>query len=433
MNRQVQHALDAFARGGFVVVADDEERENEGDLVMAADLVDEAAIAFMVQHTSGLICVAITGERADELVLQPMVSANTESMGTAFTVSVDVRDGTTTGISAADRARTVRALADPGLRAGELARPGHVFPLRAKAGGVLRRPGHTEASVDLASMAGRYPAGVLCEIVNPDGTMTRGDDLRRFAARHNLPFLTIAELVAHRRRTESLVERVGVATIPTEDGTFRAHAYRSILDGVEHVAFVLGDVTRAAARATPHSGQARPVLARVHSECLTGDVLGSLRCDCGTQFAAARAAIGREGAGVLVYLRGQEGRGIGLGHKLRAYELQDAGHDTVDANRLLGFADDLRDYGIGAQILLDLGVTSLRLMTNNPAKYAGLSAYGLKIAERVPIEVSPNAHSARYLATKRTRLGHLLGTTDVDTDGDIDDDTDDDIDVKEVS
>jgi 3,4-dihydroxy 2-butanone 4-phosphate synthase/GTP cyclohydrolase II len=396
----VQRAVEAIAQGRFVVVADDEDRENEGDLIMAADLVDEAAIAFMVQQTSGLICVAITGERADELVLGPMVTTNTESMGTAFTVSVDARAGTSTGISAADRARTVRALTDPDVRPADLLRPGHVFPLRARTGGVLRRPGHTEAAVDLAVMAGRFPAGVLCEIVNADGTMTRGDALRRFAADHDLPFLTIAELVAHRRRSEPLVERAGVATIPTDDGTFRAHAYRSVLDGVEHVAFVLGDVAE---------GADEPVLVRVHSECLTGDVLGSLRCDCGRQFAAARAAIGREGRGVLVYLRGQEGRGIGLGHKLRAYELQDAGHDTVDANRLLGFPDDLRDYGIGAQILLDLGVTSMRLMTNNPAKYAGLGSYGLRIAERVPIEVAANPHSERYLAAKRARLGHLLG------------------------
>jgi 3,4-dihydroxy 2-butanone 4-phosphate synthase/GTP cyclohydrolase II len=397
MTGNVERALVAMAAGRFVVVADDEDRENEGDLIMAADLVDEAAIAFMVHHTSGVICVAITGDRADELVLNPMVSANTESMGTAFTVSVDAREGTTTGISAADRARTVRALADPVVHAAELARPGHVFPLRARDGGVLRRPGHTEAAVDLAAMAGRFPAGVLCEIVNPDGTMARGDDLRRFAVEHDLPFLTIAELVAHRRRSEPLVELAGVATIPTDDGVFRAHAYRSVLDGVEHVAFVLGDIAD------------QPVLVRVHSECLTGDVLGSLRCDCGPQFAAARAAIGREGAGVLVYLRGQEGRGIGLGHKLRAYELQDAGHDTVDANRLLGFPDDMRDYGIGAQILLDLGVTSLRLMTNNPAKYAGLSSYGLTIAERVPIEVEATEHTERYLAAKQSRLGHLFG------------------------
>jgi 3,4-dihydroxy 2-butanone 4-phosphate synthase/GTP cyclohydrolase II len=410
---RVQRAIDAIARGGFVVVADDEDRENEGDLIMAADAVDEAAIAFMVRHTSGLICVAITGERADELVLGPMVTTNTESMGTAFTVSVDARAGTSTGISAADRARTVRALTDPTVRPADLLRPGHVFPLRARDGGVLRRPGHTEAAVDLASMAGRFPAGVLCEIVNADGTMTRGDDLRRFAADHDLPFLTIAELVAHRRRCEPLVERVGVAPIPTDDGTFLAHAYRSVLDGVEHVAFVLGDV----ANRGGGEGDDEPVLVRVHSECLTGDVLGSLRCDCGRQFAAARAAIGREGRGVLVYLRGQEGRGIGLGHKLRAYELQDAGHDTVDANRLLGFPDDLRDYGIGAQILLDLGVTSMRLMTNNPAKYAGLGSYGLTIAERVPIEIEPNPHSERYLATKRTRLGHLIGDPHVEEAG----------------
>jgi 3,4-dihydroxy 2-butanone 4-phosphate synthase/GTP cyclohydrolase II len=394
-------AIDAIARGEFVVVADDEDRENEGDLIMAADAVDADALAFLVRYTSGLICVGITGDRADELQLPPMVPVNTESMGTAFTVSVDLRAGTTTGISAADRAATIRALADPAAVAADFARPGHVFPLRARPGGVLRRPGHTEASVDLAALAGRHPSGVLCEIVNADGTMCRGAGLVAFAEQHGLTYCTIADLVAHRRRREPLVERVGTAVIPTDVATFEAHAYRSLLDGIEHVAFVLGDV----------SGD-DPVLVRVHSECLTGDVLGSQRCDCGPQLEAARAAIAAEGRGVLVYLRGQEGRGIGLGHKLRAYELQDRGHDTVDANVLLGFPADLRDYGVGAHILTDLGVTSLRLLTNNPAKYAGLRSYGLEVAERVPLVVDAGVHNAGYLETKRVRLGHLFDAAD---------------------
>jgi 3,4-dihydroxy 2-butanone 4-phosphate synthase / GTP cyclohydrolase II len=395
LETRVRTALDAIAAGGFVVVADDEDRENEGDLIMAADAVDAEAIAFMVRHTSGLICVGITGERADELRLPLMVAVNTESMGTAFTVSVDLRQGNTTGISASDRARTVRALADPAVAPEELARPGHVFPLRAKPGGVLRRPGHTEAAVDLALLGGRYPAGVLCELVNTDGTMSRGADLRAFAEAHGLPFLTIADLVAYRRRHESLVERVGTAPIPTEAGTFQAHAYRSVLDGVEHVAFVMGDVCTDT-----------PVLVRVHSECLTGDVIGSMRCDCGPQLQAARDTIAAAGCGVIVYLRGQEGRGIGLGHKLRAYELQDGGYDTVDANLALGFPVDSRDYGIGAQILNDLGVRAIRLMTNNPAKYRGLGGYGLSIVDRVPLVVTPSTHNVRYLETKRVRMDH---------------------------
>jgi 3,4-dihydroxy 2-butanone 4-phosphate synthase/GTP cyclohydrolase II len=395
--RRAERAIDAIARGRFVVVADDEDRENEGDLIIAAEAVDADALAFLVRHTSGLVCTAITGARADELHLAPMVAVNTESMGTAFTVSVDLRRGTSTGISAADRAATIRALADPSSKPEDFARPGHVFPLRARPYGVLQRPGHTEAAVDLASLAGRYPAGVLCEIVNADGTMCRGEDLVAFAERHGLEYCAIADLVEYRRRHETLIERVGRARIPTSSGTFEAHAYRSVLDGVEHVAFVMGDVT------TPE-----PVLVRVHSECLTGDVLGSQRCDCGPQFAAARDLIGRAGRGVLVYLRGQEGRGIGLGHKLRAYELQEQGHDTVDANLLLGFAPDLRDYGIGAQILIDLGVRSLRLLTNNPAKYAGLRSYAIEIVERIPLIVRATAHNAQYLETKRERLGHLL-------------------------
>ncbi|HEV8295914.1 MAG TPA: bifunctional 3,4-dihydroxy-2-butanone-4-phosphate synthase/GTP cyclohydrolase II [Acidimicrobiales bacterium] len=402
---RVRAAVDAVRRGEFVVVADDEDRENEGDLIMAADAVDRRAIAFMVRHTSGLICVAITAARADALRLEPMVAVNTESMGTAFTVSVDLRAGTTTGISAEDRARTVRALADPAAAADDFARPGHVFPLRARPGGVLRRPGHTEAAVDLATLAGREPAGVLCELVNADGTMSRGATLREFAATHGLAFVTIADLVAHRRRHEPLVERVGSAPIPTPSGTFLAHAYRNVLDGVEHVAFILGDV----------AGD-QPVLVRVHSECLTGDVLGSLRCDCGPQLEAAREAIARAGAGVIIYLRGQEGRGIGLGHKLRAYELQDRGYDTVEANVALGLPIDSRDYGVGAHILTDLGVRTLRLMTNNPAKYEGLGAYGLRIVERVPLVVAPTPHNIRYLETKRTKLRHELDP-DVDVEG----------------
>ena len=399
---RVQRALDAIARGEFVVVADDEDRENEGDLIMAADAVDAAAIAFLVQHTSGLICVGITPERADELQLPPMVARNTESMGTAFTVSVDLREGTTTGISAADRAATIRALATPGVAPEDFARPGHVFPLRARPGGVLRRPGHTEAAVDLAALAGRFPAGVLCEIVNPDGTMCRGDDLVAFAQRHGLAYCTIADLIAWRRRREPLVERVSTAQIPAAGARFTAHAYRSVLDDIEHVAFVLGDVR-----------DGEPVLVRVHSECFTGDVLGSERCDCGPQLQAARDLIVAEGRGVLVYLRGQEGRGIGLAHKLRAYELQDRGHDTVDANELLGFAPDLRDYGVGAHILTDLGVRSLRLMTNNPAKFTGLRSYGLEVVERVPLVVGATPHNAAYLEAKRRRLGHLLDETEL--------------------
>jgi 3,4-dihydroxy 2-butanone 4-phosphate synthase/GTP cyclohydrolase II len=369
---------------------------------MAADAVDDAAIAFMVRHTSGLICVAITHDRADALRLPPMVAVNTDSMGTAYTLSVDLRHGTTTGISAGDRARTVRALAAPRATADDFARPGHVFPLRARAGGVLRRPGHTEASVDLAVLAGREPAGVLCELVNADGTMSRGATLREFAAEHRLAYVTIAELVAYRRRHEPLVTRVGTAPIPTSSATFVAHAYRDVLDGVEHVAFTLGDV----------AGD-DPVLVRVHSECLTGDVLGSLRCDCGAQLEAAHAAIAAAGAGVIVYLRGQEGRGIGLGHKLRAYELQDRGYDTVEANVALGLPIDSRDYGVGAHILADLGVRSLRLMTNNPAKYEGLGAYGLSIVERVPIVVAPTPYNVRYLETKRTKLRHHLAAATV--------------------
>jgi 3,4-dihydroxy 2-butanone 4-phosphate synthase/GTP cyclohydrolase II len=398
---RVEKAIEAMARGELVVVADDEDRENEGDLIIAADAVTAEKLAFMVNHTSGLICVGITNERADELQLPLMVAHNTEAMGTAFTVSVDKRAGTTTGISAEDRAATLAAIADPSAPAAAFARPGHIFPLRARPGGVLARPGHTEASVDLARLAGRVPAGALCEIVKPDGSMARGDELVEFARVHDLAYVTIADLVAHRRRYEPLIERVGTARIPTEHGTFAAIAYRSLLDGVEHIAFVMGDID-------PHES----MLVRVHSECLTGDVLGSLRCDCGPQLDAALQRVAAEGRGVIVYLRGQEGRGIGLGHKLRAYGLQDAGADTIEANLALGLPVDSRDYGVGAQILTDLGVTSMRLMTNNPAKYTGLASYGLQITERVPIVIEPNPENVRYLTTKEQRMGHQLRAVD---------------------
>jgi len=393
---RVQRALDAIARGEFVVVADDEDRENEGDLIMAADAVDAAAIAFLVQHTSGLICVGITPERADELQLPPMVARNTESMGTAFTVSVDLREGTTTGISAADRAATIRALATPGVAPEDFARPGHVFPLRARPGGVLRRPGHTEAAVDLAALAGRFPAGVLCEIVNPDGTMCRGDDLVAFAQRHGLAYCTIADLIAWRRRREPLVERVSTAQIPAAGARFTAHAYRSVLDDIEHVAFVLGDVR-----------DGEPVLVRVHSECFTGDLLGSLRCDCGPQLRGAIGRLAEEGAGVLLYLA-QEGRGIGLVNKLRAYRLQDGGLDTLDANRALGYGADERDFLVAATMLRALGIERVRLLTNNPDKLAGLAACGIEVVGREPHRFAANGVNDRYLATKAKRFGHLL-------------------------
>ena len=399
----VEQAIDAVRRGEFVVVVDDEDRENEGDLVIAAEKMTPEKMAFMIRHTSGVICLSMEGARLDELRLPLMVSGseNTEQQRTAFTVSVDARAGTTTGISAADRCTTVHALVDPATRPEDLARPGHIFPLRYREGGVLKRAGHTEAAVDLARLAGCYPAGALAEIVNDDGTMQRLPDLEAFARRHGLVLVSIADLIRYRRRREKLVRHVSQARIPTRHGEFTAHVFESLLDGTEHLAFVRGDVA------------GRPdVLVRVHSECLTGDVFGSTRCDCGRQLDAALEAIARAGEGVVVYLRGHEGRGIGLGHKLRAYSLQDAGRDTVEANLELGFPPDSREYGIGAQILVDLGVTTMRLMTNNPAKYGGIEGYGLEIVERVPLRTEPTDENIAYLRAKQEKLGHLLGLAD---------------------
>ena len=393
----VDEAVQAIARGEIVVVVDDEDRENEGDLIMAAEHATPEKIAFFVRHTSGLICVPMTGERLDELDIPLMVSHNTEAQRTAFTYSVDVRHGTSTGISASDRAATIQSLIDPATRPADLARPGHIFPLRYAEGGVLKRAGHTEAAVDLARMAGLYPAGVLCELVMDDGTMARVPDLLEFSREHGLKMISIAELIRYRRQNEKLVKRTAEARIPTEWGDFTCYGYESLLDGEQHVAMVRGAV----------QGEDN-VLVRVHSECLTGDIFGSLRCDCGLQLDAAMARIAEEELGVLVYLRGHEGRGIGIGHKLRAYSLQEAGHDTVDANVELGLPIDNREYGIGSQILVDLGITTMRLMTNNPAKYGGLEGFGLEVVERVPLESIPNPENIHYLRTKRERMGHLL-------------------------
>jgi 3,4-dihydroxy 2-butanone 4-phosphate synthase/GTP cyclohydrolase II len=401
----IPEAVDAIARGEIVVVADDEDRENEGDLIMAAEFATPERIAFFVKHTSGLICAPITAERADELDLPLMVAQNTESQRTAFTVTVDHRHDTTTGISAADRARTIRSLIDPATRPGDLARPGHIHVLRAREGGVLKRAGHTEAAVDLARMAGLYPAGVLCEVVTDDGMgMARLPELTEFAARHGLLMISIADLIRYRRQSEKLVRRiVDGPRIPTQFGEFTCYAYEGVLDGEQHLALVKGAV----------QGQEN-VLVRVHSECLTGDVFGSRRCDCGAQLAAAIAKISEEGLGVVVYLRGHEGRGIGLAHKLQAYNLQESGRDTVDANLDLGLPVDSREYGIGCQILVDLGITTMRLMTNNPAKFGGLAGYGLEMVERVPLITEPNPENIAYLRTKRERMGHLLeGLDDV--------------------
>ena len=410
----VEDAVAAIGRGEIVIVVDDEDRENEGDLIMAAECATPESIAFFVRHTSGFICTAIDSDRARHLELDPMVANNTEVLKTAFLVSVDAKAGTTTGISAADRAATIRALVDPSTAPHDLARPGHVLPLEARAGGVLKRAGHTEAAVDLARMAGLRPAGVLCEIVDVDKTgMARVPELAEFAAEHGLLMITIADLIRFRRRTEQLVRRIAEVEMPTEWGVFRCHAFESTLDGIEHLAFVYGDVASADNGDCAGDGD-DGVLVRVHSECLTGDVFGSRRCDCGPQLGAAMQQIADEGRGVVVYLRGHEGRGIGLGHKIRAYALQEQGRDTVDANTDLGLPVDSREYGIGAQILVDLGVLRLRLLTNNPAKYGGLQGFGLEIAERVGIETTPTPENLRYLRTKQERMGHVLGQLDAD-------------------
>ncbi|HEV8562567.1 MAG TPA: bifunctional 3,4-dihydroxy-2-butanone-4-phosphate synthase/GTP cyclohydrolase II [Actinophytocola sp.] len=396
-------AVADIADGRPVVVVDDENRENEGDLIFAAEKATPELLAFMVRYTSGYICVPLTEGDCDRLDLPPMYHTNQDRRGTAYTVTVDAREGVSTGISAADRAHTIRLLADPDSKPTDFTRPGHVVPLRAKEGGVLRRPGHTEAAIDLARMAGLRPAGVLCEIVSQkdEGDMARRDELEVFAAEHDLQLISIADLIMYRRRHEKQVVRVGEARIPTAHGSFRGVGYDSVLDGIEHIALVYGDLA-----------DGEDVLVRVHSECLTGDVFGSLRCDCGPQLDAALEAVALEGRGVVLYMRGHEGRGIGLTHKLQAYQLQDDGLDTVDANLALGVPADARDYGQGAQILVDLGVKSMRLLTNNPAKRSGLDGYGLTIVDRVPLPIRPNPENLRYLRTKRDRMGHELSHLD---------------------
>jgi len=393
----IEDAIRDIRDGKIVIVVDDADRENEGDFVMAAEKVTPEAVNFMVTHGRGIVCLPCAGFRLVELGIPLMVAKNQESHGTAFAVSIDVRDRTTTGTSAFDRAATARAVSEPRTRADDIHMPGHVFPLRAQEGGVLKRAGHTEATVDLARLAGMYPAGVLCEIMNEDGSMARMPQLVRVANLHGLRMISIADLIQYRRKREQLVHQVAEATIPTPYGEFRSVAYESEVDGRVHVAMVAGDM-----------GEGDGVLVRVHSECLTGDVFGSLRCGCGTQLDPALERVSTEGRGVVLYIRGHEGRAIGLTHKLRAYQLQERGRDTVEANQELGFAADPRDYGIGAQILVDLGVRTMRLLTNNPAKRAGLEGYGLSIVERIPLETEPTAENIGYLRAKREKLGHLL-------------------------
>jgi 3,4-dihydroxy 2-butanone 4-phosphate synthase/GTP cyclohydrolase II len=394
----VAGAISDLVAGKMVVVVDDEDRENEGDLVMAAEKVSPEAINFMVTYGRGLVCVSLEQSRLHRLHLDPMTSANTAKLGTRFTVSVDAVEGTTTGISAFDRAATIKQMIKTDCQPDDLARPGHIFPLEASQGGVLARAGHTEASVDMARLAGLQPAGVLCEVMSEDGSMAKVGELRGLADRFGLKLITIKDLIEYRRHKERLIEKLTEADLPTKFGHFRLHCYNSDVDHHDHLAIVKGDV----------AGKEN-VLVRVHSQCLTGDVFGSARCDCGDQLGAAMRQIEAEGCGVLLYMR-QEGRGIGLANKIKAYNLQDAGLDTCEANRKLGFKDDLRDYGIGAQILVDLGLSSIRLLTNNPRKVIGLAGYGLKIVNRIPLQVEPSEHNRRYLETKRDKLGHLLGS-----------------------
>ena len=393
----IDDVIAAIGRGEMIVMVDDEDRENEGDLIMAAQFATPEKIAFIVRHSSGVVVAPLSGERCDELRLPLMVEHNTESHRTAFTVSVDMIEGTTTGISASDRSATLCALADPSATFASFARPGHIFPLRAREGGVLKRAGHTEAAVDLARMAGLQPAGIICEITNEDGSMSRLPQLIEFCREHNLLLSSIAELIKYRRHNEKLVTRMGQAQVPTDWGNFTCTAFRSDIDDTEHLAFSMGDIE-----------DGLPILVRVHSECLTGDVFASRRCDCGPQLQSAMALIASEGRGIVVYLRGHEGRGIGLAHKIRAYSLQDGGLDTVDANTELGLPVDSREYGVGAQILADLGAHKLRLITNNPAKYGGIEGYGLEVVERVALNPIPTEENLKYLQTKRDRMGHLL-------------------------
>ena len=397
----ISEAIEDIKAGKFVIIVDSEDRENEGDLAMVAEKVTPEAINFMTQYARGLICLPIMGERLDELRIPLMVGENTSKFSTAFTVSVEAKHRVSTGISAADRAETVKAMIDPTTKPEDIARPGHTFPLRARQGGVLVRAGHTEAIVDLAKLAGLYPAGVICEIMNEDGSMARLPQLEVMSERHGIKIVTVADLIAHRRRHERLVHRVAEANLPTSYGEFNAIAYKSNVDPDEHLALVMGDISTE-----------EPVLVRVHSECVTGDVFGSLRCDCGEQVALAMQSIAKEGRGVFLYMR-QEGRGIGFHNKIRAYALQDKGLDTVEANLSLGFDPDLRDYGIGAQVLADLGLHEIRLLTNNPKKVIGLEGYGLKVVETVPIITSPNPHNLHYLETKQKKLGHILEIEDI--------------------